>query len=320
LEWKEVEIKGDKPTPRYGHSGTVHGGKWFIFGGYENSLAATCDELWEFSFATSSWTQLKPEGDKPPSRFQHAATLTRRDGDMKLIIFGGNDGAKSLDDLWEYSLSSNKWTQLKLTGQNPTARYGHSCFLSTASYLMIIGGNTDRGNNLFEVNLGTLESKVVAEERAPSSRSNFSIVAQLGVTYLFGGRDSAGKIHGELCKQDLNTGFIELLPKDILISIFKYLTKEDLSALMRQSRKLYSAATDNRVWKSIATSTGAHRYVQKEEENQINIFYKTVNTYILNIDLPPISGGLVWRNPAMWYPSGQKPKPRKFLDPTKWKK
>ena len=37
LDWKEVEVEGEKPSPRYGHSSVVYGGKMFIFGGYENS-------------------------------------------------------------------------------------------------------------------------------------------------------------------------------------------------------------------------------------------------------------------------------------------
>ena len=50
LVWGEVEVEGEKPTPRYGQSSVVHNGKWYIFGGYENSLSTTTDELWQFEF------------------------------------------------------------------------------------------------------------------------------------------------------------------------------------------------------------------------------------------------------------------------------
>jgi hypothetical protein len=90
----------------------------------------------------------------------------------------------------------------------------------------------------------------------------------------------------------MNYCYISILPKNILLAIFRYLSKEDLSRIMRQSRKMYTIATDNVLWKGIAEYTGAYRYIPKEEENKPFAFYHVVNSFVLSIELPPISGNL----------------------------
>lgn len=81
---------------------------------------------------------------------------------------------------------------------------------------------------------------------------------------------------------------------------------------------MYTIATDNVLWKKLAVSSGAQRYIQTEDENKPFCYYRAVNSFVLNIELPPISGDLVWRNPLVWFPGGE-PKQKKFLNPDKWK-
>ena len=92
---------------------------------------------------------------------------------------------------------------------------------------------------------------------------------------------------------------MDSLPKNILLMIFNLLSKEDLSALMRQNRKIYVAATDNKLWKPIASNYGVDRYIKKEEEEKPQAYYQATNTFALSIDFPP-SGKYIWRNPTLW--------------------
>eukprot|EP01091_Cochliopodium_minus_P011938 TRINITY_DN3512_c0_g2_i1.p1 TRINITY_DN3512_c0_g2~~TRINITY_DN3512_c0_g2_i1.p1 ORF type:complete len:437 (+),score=118.84 TRINITY_DN3512_c0_g2_i1:43-1353(+) len=324
LDWKEVIVEGDKPSPRYGHTSVVYGGKMFIFGGYENSLSMECDEIWEFTFETKKWKKLNVEGEKPPSRFQHSAVVAQRGGDIEMLVFGGIGEGKNLDDFWGYCFGTNKWSKLKIGGNVPQARSGHSSFYSNR-FLFIIGGKSNNSDdssfhNLLEIDLDKLSGSVIKEENSPSVRFNASIVPFTGEFYFFGGRNKEGKIFDELYKEDMKYSYIGILPKNILLSIFKYLSQKDLSALSQQSRKLYTVATDNFLWKSIAETTGASRYITKDDENKPYCYYRVVNTFVLNIELPPPSGPLVWRNPVMWFGKDAQDLPkRNFLNPSKWK-
>lgn len=82
LESGEVSI----PAGRWGHTMVEHKGLLYMFGGSSPGQAYT--GLWRLdaSARPCSWSLLKSEGDKPPPRGGHSATVVRD----TLYIFGGN--------------------------------------------------------------------------------------------------------------------------------------------------------------------------------------------------------------------------------------
>jgi hypothetical protein len=69
---------------------------------------------------SSQWTELSPAGSPPPPRGQHAAAYDPA-GDA-MLIFGGHDASKSMNDVWRLSLGpSLQWTELHPSGTPPPA-------------------------------------------------------------------------------------------------------------------------------------------------------------------------------------------------------
>lgn len=87
-EEKEVPAIHRYPVPdgRWGHTMVEHRGALYMFGG--SSPGHAYDGLWRLDTSVSPcvWSPLEPEGEKPPPRGGHSATVV---GDT-LYVFGGN--------------------------------------------------------------------------------------------------------------------------------------------------------------------------------------------------------------------------------------
>lgn len=70
---------------------------------------------------SNSWANLKPSGPVPSARFGQAMVYVSGTG--KIIMFGGaSDEDNPLNDTWEYDRGNNAWTELKPSGNLPSAR------------------------------------------------------------------------------------------------------------------------------------------------------------------------------------------------------
>jgi len=98
-------------------------------------FAQSIDEVWAYSFATSTWDKL-PSG--PPARHDVPGTT---DGMTKGWVFGGAGAfLQSLNDLWELDLATNTWRELPDGGVRPAARTsGALVYMDGALY--ITGGH-----------------------------------------------------------------------------------------------------------------------------------------------------------------------------------
>lgn len=112
-----------------------------MFGG---SASGVRNDLWAYSLTQRRWTELRPDGEKPPARLGHTAVLdTAR---MRMLVFGGQ-ASGFFDDTWAYDLARNRWSRLATGGgAAPSRRYGHSGIYDTARDRMIVShGFTDAG-------------------------------------------------------------------------------------------------------------------------------------------------------------------------------
>jgi len=110
-----------------------------VFGGQDNS--ARFNDVWALSLAGNpAWTLLIRPASPPSGRAAHAAIYDPvRD---RMVVFGGDDAADLLNDVWALSLAGSPvWTQLAPTGSPPPARD-----LTTAIYdpvrdrMVVFGG------------------------------------------------------------------------------------------------------------------------------------------------------------------------------------
>lgn len=111
----------DAPAPRGRVPAvTTDDGRFVIYGGvdYELDLSSVTmfPDVWAYDPATNMWNELYSrsgeEGEGPGAR--SGSNMWYRDG--KLYVFGGISATFSqFNDLWEFDLETNAWTQLNTT-------------------------------------------------------------------------------------------------------------------------------------------------------------------------------------------------------------
>ena len=131
--WQEVGFPA-----RSGHCAVYASGMW-IFGGKEGSTLR--NDVW--MLGGSFWDPVRVSGTPPTPRAGHTAIYdpVRK----RLIVFGGNDGARS-NEVWALTLdpsSDPTWTQLLPLGTPPSAREGHVAIYDPVGDRMIVFGGTD---------------------------------------------------------------------------------------------------------------------------------------------------------------------------------
>ncbi|KAE8645964.1 hypothetical protein Csa_023882, partial [Cucumis sativus] len=147
------------------------------------------------------WTELSVSGSLPPPRCGHTATMLEK----RLLVYGGRGGGGPiLGDLWalkgliEEENESPGWTQLKLPGQGPSPRCGHT-ITSSGHYLLLFGGHGTGGwlsrydvyhNDCIVLDRVTLSGNALPTgNEAPSARAYHSMNCIGSRHLLFGGFD-----------------------------------------------------------------------------------------------------------------------------------
>ena len=66
--------------------------------------------------------------------------------DNVCILFGGSNGLKKHNDLFELNLDSLEWNKINFDGLSPSGRFGHSAVIDND--LMYVFGGWDGANTL----------------------------------------------------------------------------------------------------------------------------------------------------------------------------
>lgn len=102
---------------------------------------------WSLSLASPAWTELHPDGVKPPARYGDSAVYDPLR--HRILIFGGS-WAGYLNDLWELSLEpSLSWRELTPSGNAPAPRYYHTSTYDPIRDRVLVVGGFD-GSRLYE--------------------------------------------------------------------------------------------------------------------------------------------------------------------------
>ncbi len=147
--WSVVRTSGSKPAPRAWMTGGFDPAtrSLLVFGGYRLGPDQGPDtpgsdlfgptnytnDLWSLNLDSFTWTQLHPEGPVPSPRDNVAAFFDTTHG--WLVLFGGSEFDRAVNDLWYYSVADNRWTQVEpATGDPvPPGRIGAVSFLRETS-------------------------------------------------------------------------------------------------------------------------------------------------------------------------------------------
>jgi len=185
--WSEVSYEGVGPSPRGGHTAVVHQDTMVIFGG--------CDgwnyfnDCYRFAFKTSEWSAVRVTGTAPGARSAPATVV--HEGQNMMYVFGGYDGARSLNDLFRFDLSTSEWAQVRVTGTPPSPRGGHTAVVY-GDTMFAFGGKSGRSpfNDLcgFSFERGNWE-RVQVSSTTPAPRCAHVCIVYGRSLFVFGGYD-----------------------------------------------------------------------------------------------------------------------------------
>uniref|UniRef100_A0A7R9U2Q6 Uncharacterized protein n=1 Tax=Pinguiococcus pyrenoidosus TaxID=172671 RepID=A0A7R9U2Q6_9STRA len=184
------------PFCRKGHGAAVahfgaQGYQMLVFGGkgHDWRIASKgtvfLSDLWALqmeldddldSVATFHWTQLKPPGAIPVSRWKMA--MSGANSSRAVAVMGGDhhQSAKvNRNDTWFYWPALNRWQPLHAIGEQPKPRRAHIA-LETPSGLLVHGGKFSGKQCLADVRILTVEydAQGISSDVAPSWRAGAS--------------------------------------------------------------------------------------------------------------------------------------------------
>ncbi len=153
--WSELSPTGTPPSARGSHT-AIHdpvGDRMVVFGGYDGSYR---NDVWALSLSgTPAWSAISPGGSPPAGRYQH--TAIHDPVRERMIVFGGYDGSRRLNDAWALGLAgAPAWSPLDPTGAPPIARFGHTAIYDPVRDRMVLfagDGGTGRLHDTWALDL-----------------------------------------------------------------------------------------------------------------------------------------------------------------------
>jgi len=189
--WREI-IPGLSPSPRFNHKMVYIASNhtMMLFGGLNTTNHAWLGDTWFFNPQTDEWVNKIPVVS-PPKRSD--TTLIYDSLENRVLLFGGYDNGLRYDDLWEYNITMNNWTELTAVIK-PTARYGLSLICNNMSNkIYLFGGRCSIYNNdLWNYNQSSLSWDLISTATQPPGRywHCWFYVPDLNIGFLFGGTNT----------------------------------------------------------------------------------------------------------------------------------
>lgn len=157
--WTKLKQSGNVPKPRDDHSlSQINDTSFLIFGGFvEGSRVNECYTC-KKNGGTLEWTKIDVKSKEMPCiRASHSSCYYNG----KCYIFGGQDDDNNkLNDLWELSLDTGTYVEIKLPEGSavPVARSGHSSNIYNGQ-MYIFGGILELTKELNEMLVFDFQTK-----------------------------------------------------------------------------------------------------------------------------------------------------------------
>eukprot|EP01062_Namystynia_karyoxenos_P062580 TRINITY_DN55483_c0_g1_i1.p1 TRINITY_DN55483_c0_g1~~TRINITY_DN55483_c0_g1_i1.p1 ORF type:complete len:406 (+),score=95.31 TRINITY_DN55483_c0_g1_i1:106-1323(+) len=233
--WRHImtdSAGADGPTARRAHSGVLHGGEMYVFGGRNSSGrlselyaltvgncggGAACDGASDCGARAWRWRRIISAGDCPAPRAAHTACAWQ--GSM--LLFGGDgDGGRPHNDTWRCNLSAaaagvqrGLWTQAATTGPTPSPRLGHAAAAVGGSMYVFGGYNGHALSDLHALCLSTDQWREICMAQPPRPCTFPGLVVEEGehvdgpALLLWGGAFAeAHAVTGTLFRYDIASG------------------------------------------------------------------------------------------------------------------
>ncbi len=132
------------PGARYAHAMSViySEDKILLFGGIDSWGYDA--ETWIYDLSDNIWVNKNPAYSVTERQGHQLATISNTD---KIVVFGGDASGTYADDTWLYDVSSNGWTEIKLSNL-PDGRYFHSmASIQNTNKILLFGGQDASSRN-----------------------------------------------------------------------------------------------------------------------------------------------------------------------------
>eukprot|EP01061_Rhynchopus_euleeides_P019467 TRINITY_DN31968_c0_g1_i1.p1 TRINITY_DN31968_c0_g1~~TRINITY_DN31968_c0_g1_i1.p1 ORF type:complete len:408 (+),score=136.07 TRINITY_DN31968_c0_g1_i1:210-1433(+) len=156
--WTSVNTRGEAPSSRSAHTSVVYGKKMLVFGGRDTD-GGCCKDFYEFHLESNMWRKLQFNDNQLLVRARHSAVVH---GD-NIIIFGGWNGKKKLNDLCMYNPSKNTIQVIHDSDDAPVLPCRRECHTTViVNDTLVLFGGRFRGvimNDSYEYPLAPLSLK-----------------------------------------------------------------------------------------------------------------------------------------------------------------
>lgn len=194
------------PLARSHHTASIHGDLMYVFGGQSADLSCI-DDFIVLEMNEMKWNMPrgKDRDDKsrPPPRDSHSAICLDGGESAQLLIIGGiDDGGNALIDVHVWDLAGGGFSELKMNGELPPGRYGHTNVAASSQEALVFGGVSITGekiNDLWTLNAETATwIQVQSLGVAPQPRFGHSACVHGSVMVVFGGTLSGAEATNDL--------------------------------------------------------------------------------------------------------------------------
>ncbi len=187
MNWIELSY-GTKPSERAYHDmeyDAAHD-EIVLFGGLGDGNAYLND-TWKWT-EEGGWSQLSPTGDVPEARYGHKMVYFAKEGDEKIVLFGGlAESGDYSSETWIWN--GSVWTELDTT-TNPEGCYGHTMvYDETHEVIVLFGGRENYSYSNSTWLFDGSEWSQASPSQVPDRRYNASMVYHPddGTVLMFGG-------------------------------------------------------------------------------------------------------------------------------------
>ena len=190
LNWQLIKTSAEYI---YGSTSQI-GSNWISFGlgktvnGYQNSIKL-------FYLDTEIYHNYVDSADFPTSRKNHVAWTYNG----SIYTFGGiSNTGKHLNDMWRYDISTNKWFEIKTTGDIPEARELPGWYFINGSGLILYGGRSSSSilSDLFLFEPKSSKWSLLSDSKSSAIPRYSSCISFIFFTVIiYGGVTSNSQVH-----------------------------------------------------------------------------------------------------------------------------
>lgn len=177
--WIQLQPSGTPPSPRRRHSLAAGGGYLIVFGGIDGTYKPI-NSLGKYDIANNKWISVNPS-NAPAARGGHSAVVLG----TKMIVFGGQGASSFYNDLYQYDIQKDTWTNMKVSGYNPEARALMSA-VTIGTDMYVFGGLKGFGgykyylDELLKLDTVTNQWSLIVAAGAPEPRAHHGAVVVYG--------------------------------------------------------------------------------------------------------------------------------------------